>query len=113
MRDTFEADVGFPTATVTDAVVCPAPTIRLAGSGTMLALLVARETTAPPAGAGLLRDTDIVAELPFVTTAGAFNALSAGTVWIVTQQDPEAFRPALSSTVTVSEALACNWKDKL
>jgi hypothetical protein len=52
------------------AVLLPADTVTLAATCAALLLLLARVTTAPPAGAGPLSVTVAVEELPPVTLVG-------------------------------------------
>jgi hypothetical protein len=66
-------DVLLPTANVVTVKlpeVCPAGTLTMPGARAAFALLVARVTEMPPAGAGALRKTVPVAFVPPLTEVG-------------------------------------------
>jgi hypothetical protein len=73
-----------PAVAVNVAVVLPDPTVTEAGTVSAVAL-PERETTAPPAGAGAIRETVHVDEPPVPRDAGAqFKALRLGGAAAVT-----------------------------
>src|SRR5713226_3535573 len=87
--------------TVKVAVVAPARTVTLAGTVATPVLLLDRETTAPPLGAGPLSVTVPVEELPPVTLAGL--RLSEESVGVLSAGEGNGTNEATEGTPLVSK----------
>jgi hypothetical protein len=75
------------------ALLAPAGTVTLAGTAATPVLLLERETTAPPAGAGPLRVTVPVEDVPPVTLVGLSVNDERETAGGVTVSDADRLTP--------------------
>ena len=99
---TIAEPMTLPAITAVDAVVCPALTLILGGTGNAVLLLLVSITIAPKAGAGVANVTVNVALAPLLTLDGTVMDNGANGDWTTTEQLFELDRPALSVTVTTS-----------